>query len=302
MYQRLKAHVNQFLSPLMKEGLKHGLKHGLKGAQESQQAHPDELLDAPFLDATQSIRLLTFNIQVGISTSSYRHYLTRSWQHILPHRKRQENLDKIAVLLGDYDVVALQEADGGSLRSGFVNQVEYLANEGKFPYWYQQLNRNLGPVAKHSNGLLSRFRPIQVDEHSLPGLIPGRGVIVAQYGKKEDPIVLVIMHLSLSDSAQKQQLRFVRDIIEDFNHVILMGDMNTHAEKILHDSPLKGAGLVALPGVSHTFPSWRPEKALDHILVSRSLLVKQAGVVTFPVSDHLPIALEVSLPESYHDS
>ena len=54
--------------------------------------------------------------------------------------------------------------------------------------------------------------------YSLPGLIPGRGVIVAQYGKKEDPVVLVIMHLSLSLSAQTQQLDFVRDLIEDFNH------------------------------------------------------------------------------------
>jgi len=189
--------------------------------------------------------------------------------------------------------------DGGSLRSGFVNQVEYLANEGKFPYWYQQLNRNFGPVAKHSNGLLSRFRPLQVDEFSLPGLIPGRGIIVARYGKADDPIVLVIMHLSLSDKAQKLQLSFVAELIREFNHVILMGDMNTYAEKILHDSPLKDAGLVTLPGVSHTFPSWQPEKGLDHILVSRSLLVKKAGVVSFPVSDHLPIALEVKLPDDY---
>lgn len=289
MYQRIKHRLNQILEPI-NESMQNSC---------SQQVHPDDLKETPFLDTSKTLRLLTFNIQVGISTQSYRHYFTKSWQHILPHKKRQENLDKIAELISDYDFVALQEVDGGSIRSGFVNQVEYLAYEANFPFWYQQLNRNFGPVAKHSNGLLSRYRPMEVDEYSLPGLIPGRGVIVAQYGKKEDPIVLVIMHLSLSDSAQKQQLRFVRDLVDDFNHVILMGDMNTHAEKILHDSPLKGAGLVTLPGVSHTFPSWRPEKALDHILVSRSLLVKQASVVPFSVSDHLPIELEVSLPKGY---
>ena len=125
---------------------------------------------------------------------------------------------------------------------------------------------------------------------------------MAQYGKREDPLVLVIMHLSLSDSAQKQQLNFVNDLISGFNHVVLMGDMNTHSEKILHNSPLQDAGLVALPGVSHTFPSWRPEKALDHILISRGLLVKRAEVVTFPVSDHLPIALEFTLPEGYYNT
>lgn len=285
MYHKFKRHLNQLLLPI---------------SAGSQQSHPDDLIDTPFLDAAPSVRLLTYNIQVGIATSSYRHYLTKSWQHILPHRQRQENLNKIAAFLSDYDMVALQEVDGGSLRSGFINQVEYLAAEGSFPFWYQQLNRNFGPVAKHSNGLLSRYRPFQVEEYSLPGLIPGRGVILAQYGKKEDPLVLVIMHLSLSNSAQKQQLSFVRELISDFNHVVLMGDMNTHAEKILHDSPLQDAGLVALPGVSHTFPSWRPEKALDHILISRGLLVKRAEVVTFPVSDHLPIALEFTLPDGYY--
>jgi len=284
MYERLKYRLNRILSPL---------------EASSQTANQAVLETIPYLDPSQTLRLLTFNIQVGISTSSYRHYVTRSWQHFLPHKNRNENLDKIASLLKSYDVIALQEVDGGSLRSGFVNQVEYLANAGGFPYWYQQLNRNFGPLAKHSNGLLSRFRPLQVDEYGLPGRIPGRGVIVAQYGLEDDPIVLVIMHLSLSEAAQKEQLRFVRDLIEDYQHVVLMGDMNTHAEKILHDSPLKSAGLVALPGVTHTFPSWRPEKALDHILVSRSLEVKKAGVLSFPVSDHLPIALDVRLPDSY---
>ncbi len=287
MYERLKYRLNQILAPL---------------EASSRTANQAVLDTIPYLDESHTLRLLTFNIQVGISTSSYRHYLTRSWQHILPHKNRNENLDKIAALLKSYDVVALQEVDGGSLRSGFVNQVEYLANAGGFPYWYQQLNRNFGPLAKHSNGLLSRFRPLGVEEFSLPGLIPGRGVIVAKYGREDDPVVLVIMHLSLSDSAQRQQLSFVRELIENYQHVVLMGDMNTHAEKILHDSPLKNANLVALPGVSHTFPSWRPEKALDHILVSRSLEVKRAGVVTFPVSDHLPIALDVRLPDTYYET
>src|SRR5690606_42079574 len=45
------------------------------------------------------VRLLSFNIQVGISTASYRHYFTRSWQHFLPHNERIANMDRIARLL-----------------------------------------------------------------------------------------------------------------------------------------------------------------------------------------------------------
>lgn len=249
--------------------------------------------------ADRHIRLLTFNIQVGIQTSSYRHYITRSWQHLLPHAMRNENLDKISTLLSQYDVVALQEADGGSLRSGFVNQVQYLAESSGFPYWYQQLNRNLGRVAQHSNGLLSRYRPLDVEGHRLPGLLPGRGAIIARFGDPADPLVLVVMHLALGESAQNKQLAYVRELIEPYRHIVLMGDMNAHAHQLLNVSPLSGMGLLPLPGLANSFPSWRPEKALDHILVSPTLTVKGAAVLPFSMSDHLPIALDVLLPEGY---
>lgn len=250
-------------------------------------------------ESNNHIRLLTFNIQVGISTSSYRHYLTRSWQHFLPHRARTENLNKISMLLQHYDAVALQEVDGGSIRSGFVNQVKYLAEAGGFPFWYQQLNRDLGRVAQHSNGFLSRIQPLSVEEYRLPSVIPGRGAIVIKYGKEIDPLVLVVMHLSLGAKAQNKQLEFIKDIISDYQHVVLMGDMNTHAERLLEDSPLKGLDLVSLPDGANSFPSWRPGKALDHILVSPSLKILKAGVVMYPVSDHLPVGLDIMLPDDY---
>ncbi|SOB77709.1 Metal-dependent hydrolase, endonuclease/exonuclease/phosphatase family [Marinobacter sp. LV10R510-11A] len=253
----------------------------------------------PAFEPQHHLRLLTFNIQVGINTSSYRHYLTKSWQHFLPHRNRIQNLDRIASLLSNYDVVALQECDGGSLRSGHINQVQYLAEAAGIPYWHQQLNRNLGQLAQHSNGLLSRFRPLDVKEYKLPGLIPGRGAIVARYGTKEDPLVLVLMHLSLSKSAQQRQLGFISELISKYRHVVLMGDMNNHAEELLTRTPLKGSNLVPLPDTAHSFPSWRPEKALDHILVSPSLQVSRAEVVNYPMSDHLPIALDIALPDGY---
>ena len=253
----------------------------------------------PEFEPHRHIRLLTFNIQVGINTSSYRHYLTRSWQHILPHRKRIQTLDRIAHLVSNYDVVALQECDGGSLRSGYINQVQYLAEASGIPYWYQQLNRNLGQIAQHSNGLLSRFRPLDVTEHKLPGLIPGRGAIIARYGSEDDPLVLVLMHLSLSKTAQQRQLGYIREQIADYRHVVLMGDMNNHAEELLTQTPLKETDLVPLPDSAHSFPSWRPEKALDHILVSPSLEIRRSEVVSYPVSDHLPIAMDVALPKGY---
>lgn len=272
---------------------------GIISARDESKGSNSGLEHVPAFEPKRHLRLLTFNIQVGINTSSYRHYVTRSWQHFLPHRNRIQNLDRIASLLSNYDVVALQECDGGSLRSGHINQVQYLAEAAGIPYWHQQLNRNLGQFAQHSNGLLSRFRPLDVKEYKLPGLIPGRGAIVARYGTEEDPLVLVLMHLSLSKSAQQRQLGFVSELISKYRHVVLMGDMNNHAEELLTRTPLKETNLVPLPDTAHSFPSWRPEKALDHILVSPSLQVNRSEVVSYPMSDHLPIAMDIALPDGY---
>ncbi|MFJ3486724.1 endonuclease/exonuclease/phosphatase family protein [Pseudomonas sp. NPDC090202] len=248
------------------------------------------------LPADGRLRLLSFNIQVGISTERYRHYLTRGWQHLLPHTGRAGNLQKIGNLLGDYDLVALQEVDGGSLRSGFVNQVEHLAQLGSFPYWHQQLNRNLGRFAQHSNGVLSRLRPWDIEDHPLPGPA-GRGAILVRFGEGEDALVVVVMHLALGARTRTRQLAYIRELIGGYRHQVLMGDMNTHASDLLEHSPLRDLGLLA-PQIEATFPSWRPQRCLDHILLSPSLTLEKVQVLAQPISDHLPVAVEIRLPAS----
>ncbi|MGH8381431.1 endonuclease/exonuclease/phosphatase family protein [Pseudomonas sp.] len=253
-------------------------------------------LQANGLPEDGRLRLLSFNIQVGISTERYRHYLTKSWQHLLPHPGRAGNLQKIGELLGDFDLVALQEVDGGSLRSGYVNQVEHLAQLGAFPYWYQQLNRNLGRFAQHSNGVLSRLKPQLLEDHPLPGPA-GRGAILVRFGEGEDALVVVMMHLALGAKTRALQLAYIRELIGGYRHQVLMGDMNTHANDLLLHSPLRDLGLVA-PQVQATFPSWRPQRCLDHILLSPSLTLERVEVLAQPISDHLPVAVEIRLPDA----
>ena len=253
-------------------------------------------LQAPGLPEDGRLRLLSFNIQVGISTERYRHYLTRSWQHLLPHTGRAGNRQKIGQLLSDFDLVALQEADGGSLRSGYVNQVEHLAQLGSFPYWYQQLNRNLGRFAQHSNGVLSRLKPQRLEDHPLPGPA-GRGAILVRFGEGEDALIVVMMHLALGAKTRALQLGYIRELIGGYRHQVLMGDMNTHATDLLEHSPLRDLGLIA-PQVEATFPSWRPQRCLDHILLSSSLTLERVEVLAQPISDHLPVAVEIRLPDA----
>ena len=248
------------------------------------------------LPADGLLRLLSFNIQVGINTERYHHYVTRSWQHLLPHAGRSMNLQRIAGLLGDFDLVALQEVDGGSLRSGFVNQVERLAQLGDFPFWYQQLNRNYGRFAQHSNGLLSRIQPSLLEDHPLPGPA-GRGATLLRLGEGETALALVMMHLALGGRTRTRQLSYIRELIGGYRHIVLMGDMNTHVADLLLYSPLRDLGLMA-PQLAATFPSWRPQRCLDHILLSAELTLERVSLLNQPISDHLPVSVEVRLPDS----
>ncbi|MAX33411.1 Metal-dependent hydrolase, endonuclease/exonuclease/phosphatase family [Onishia taeanensis] len=242
------------------------------------------------------LRLLTFNLQVGIQTSAYHHYLTRSWQHLLPHPRRLDRLAMMSDVLKDFDLVGLQEVDGGSFRSNHVNQVEYLASKAKFPHHYQQLNRNLGRVAQHSNGLLSRLKPTQLMEHRLPGTLPGRGAIHAQFGTGPDALHLFVAHLALGYRTRSRQLDYLSEIISPLHHVVVMGDLNCTPEQ-LHSHDRFCAALPldpVLPPLS--YPSWQPRRALDHILLSRSLAATEVRVLDQLFSDHLPIAVDITLP------
>lgn len=245
-------------------------------------------------EPVKPLRLLSFNIQVGIKTSAYRQYFTKGWKHVLPHESRERNLRKVAKLVSDYDLVGLQEIDGGSLRSGFVNQVEFLSHAADFPYWYAQLNRDLGPFAQHGNGLLSRIQPCGLEDHKLPGMIPGRGAVFVRLPYAGEEIVVVMLHLSLGKQSRQRQLAYIAEQVAHERQVIIMGDMNTQMSQLLNDSPLKRLNLQPVDDVRPTYPAWQPSQALDHVLVSSDLVIKDYRVLNCRLSDHLPIAVEVT--------
>lgn len=249
-------------------------------------------------DLQRGLRLLTFNIQVGITTSRYRHYVTNGWKHVLPHGRRNDNLRRIADVVADYDFVALQEADAGSLRSGFINQVEYIADQAQFPYWYSQLNRDLAPFARHGSGLLSRIAPNAMEDHRLPGAIPGRGAIAARLPYGDAEVLVVLLHLSLGERSRQAQLEYVTELIADEPYVVVMGDMNSHLAQLLFDSPLARTDLRPADAVQPTYPSWRPSMALDHVLVSPALTISEYEVLDCRLSDHRPIAVTLTRAES----
>ena len=248
----------------------------------------------------QHIKLLSYNVQGGIYSRRYSDYLTNSWKHVLPHPERLVNLTRIAQLLQQFDVVGLQEVDAGSLRSEHIDQIQYLARHGTFPYWYCQINRNLGPFAQHSNGLLSRLKPERITEHKLPGL-PGRGAVVAELPLTEGAHLAVgIVHLALGWRARQRQLDYLAELAEAHPLLVLMGDFNCGCSSRSLRAMVRRTGMHGLNCSLKTFPSWRPRRNLDHILASHALRILSAHVIDYPLSDHLPLSVTLELPAGLH--
>ena len=75
-----------------------------------------------------------------------------------------------------------------------------------------------------------------------------------------------------------------------------MGDLNCEMhtqemQRLFSHSPLRPP-----PERLLSFPSWRPQRAIDHILVSEAITVSRRWVVDTAASDHLPVAAEIELP------
>ena len=243
------------------------------------------------------LKLMSFNIQAGTTTARYRQYVTRSWRQVLPNNQRIDNLDAIADLAAGFDLVGLQEVDCGSLRSGFINQVKYLANHASFPWWTHQPNRKVGVIAHAGNGVLSRHVPDHVEEHRLPGAIPGRGALILRFGDGDSGLWVVVLHLALGRRARFQQLRYVAELIARQPHVIVMGDLNAGPESQEVREFRERSGMQPADPPC-TYPSWRPSRAIDLMLFSPTLRVLEHRAIDSTVSDHLPVAAAVELPSS----
>lgn len=245
------------------------------------------------------LQLLSCNIAAGGSMRSYGDYVTQSWKHVLPARSKRGNLDQFAELLTEFDLVGLQEADAGSLRSGFVNQTQYLAEAAGFPYWSHQPNRKIARFAASANGLLTRIEPEEVLDYPLPGRIPGRGALWVRFGANGSELIVVIAHLSLGPAARRAQFEFLAELIGAHERVVLMGDLNCSAHspelKLLYRNTALAPPAEAPPA---TFPSWRPRRAIDHILTTPGIRIERLWTLPHPVSDHLPLAARVRLPDT----
>jgi endonuclease/exonuclease/phosphatase family metal-dependent hydrolase len=246
--------------------------------------------------ADNVLRILSCNILAGASVKRYHEYFTRSWGAVLPGKYKLGNLDSLARSIANFDVVGLQEADAGSIRSGFLNQTRYLAETSGMPYWSHQPNRKVSSVSHTANGLISRTQPVEVLDYPLPGRLRGRGVLLAHFGVGREALTVAIAHLSLGVQSRQRQIDFITELLHDRPNAVLMGDLNCPPDGPELRNLFAHTSLAPPADPQPTFPSWRPQRAIDHILVTSHIEVERMWTLPTAFSDHLPLAAEIRVP------
>ncbi|HEU0196415.1 MAG TPA: endonuclease/exonuclease/phosphatase family protein [Nevskiaceae bacterium] len=244
--------------------------------------------------AAPCLRLLSYNIQAGLATRGYRDYVTGAWRYVLPTHERSANLRHIARTMRDYDFVAIQEADAGSLRTQQRNLVEWLARVADFPHHGFAVTRDMGPLAQICLGFLSRVPVERYSHYPLPGPIPGRGALEVDIQPEGlGTLTVVVTQMALGGGARALQLRYLATRLRG-RRAVVVGDFNERRDGLQHNRALRSAGLTPLPQPPATYPSWRPRLSLDQVLVMPGLQVVSAHAVPVALSDHLPLAVEVT--------
>ena len=140
------------------------------------------------------------------------------------------------------------------------------------------------------------MQPDEVLDYPLPGRIPGRGALWARFGEGDTRSIVVIAHLSLGPDGAHAPARLHRRLLGHHPNVVLMGDLNTPPASAELKMLYSKTSLEPSHESPATFPSWRPTRAIDHILVSGSIEVERRWALPHPVSDHLPVAASIVLP------
>ena len=120
--------------------------------------------------------------------------------------------------------------------------------------------------------------------------------MLVEFTTNQESLLVCIMHLALGKRARRLQLNYISELVCEYSQLVVMGDFNCGPDSDELQKLVNNTRLQLPAGDLMTFPSWRPNRKFDHILISDSLKLKSTHVLEHTHSDHLPICVEVELP------
>jgi endonuclease/exonuclease/phosphatase family metal-dependent hydrolase len=243
------------------------------------------------------LRLLVYNIRYATGTGPAFHLPLPGAGYL---RSSRRVLDDITQFIRgeDPDLVGLIEVDTGSVRSGLVNQAEYIAQHlGHYTaheckYGLASLNTQLPIIRKQGNAILAAPRVTGERFHYFPTGIK-RLIIEMEL----DDVCVFLVHLSLKYRHRQEQLRHLHDLILAARKpVVVAGDFNTFSGTnelflFMRATGLRSANAQGLA----SFPARIPRFELDFVLVSSEIDVVDFRIPDVRLSDHRPIVCDFNI-------
>jgi endonuclease/exonuclease/phosphatase family metal-dependent hydrolase len=243
------------------------------------------------------MRLLLYNIRYATGTGPAFHLPLPGAGYLRSSRRVLERVTDF-IHGEDPDVVGLVEVDTGSIRTGMVNQAEYVANRlGHYTahqckYGSDSINQFMPILRKQGNALLAAPR---VSNERFHYFDTGIKRLIIELELEDCCIFLV--HLSLKYRHRQYQLRALYDLVSKASKPVLVaGDFNTfwgthEIYLFMRAARLRSANLKGLP----SYPARRPRSELDFVLVSEGIEVQDFRIPDVRLSDHRPVICDFTV-------
>lgn len=224
-----------------------------------------------------NVKLMTYNIHRGIS------------------RDGTLNLDSTAAVIREAapEIVGLQEVERFSVRTGFKDQIKYLASQLGVNYVYgKSLNILAG---EYGNGLLSKYPIEEYKVYDLPSGKEQRTALRAVVNIKGYRLAVYNVHLGLNQAERDEQLDYITKLLvaEKIDYV-LMGDMNSGLDKLTGVTEImKDSAEGSSKKAQATFKEKNLQERIDFIFLSEKMKARNYNVVASEASDHYPVVSEI---------
>jgi endonuclease/exonuclease/phosphatase family metal-dependent hydrolase len=220
------------------------------------------------------------------------------------HAAQSSSLQEVISLLQklEPDIVALQEVDRETERSGFIDQAAEIAAALEMEYAYAATRfEGTGDygIALLSSLPFSDTSRIELpDNFSWEPRVALKGTICGAAG----PVSLFNLHADVWPWSSSSQIQYLSALVEDASskRAIVLGDFNATIEQGGIAAFHTGAWFDVMTNLADapTFMGMPFPRRIDHIFTTPTLAaaVREAGVYRSAVSDHFPIWMDMEFP------
>jgi len=248
-----------------------------------------------FLVRPTAVALLTF-MMVGPKAVPAQTTLRIAAYNIRHGRGMDDRVDltRIARVLRslDADVIALQEVDKNTERTGSVDQVARLAELLEYRGFHGAHRPFQG--GEYGNAILTRLPVLAVATHPIPEAAGSRlAVHEVQVAGPRGPVSVVSVHLAGAPEERHAQADSLTKVFLDSDRaVVIAGDFNSRRGDRVMERIRRDWRILEKEGDPDTFPSDAPDREIDFVAMLGTdsfELVEHVVVDEGVASDHRPI-------------